>query len=1141
MCRKLIYLTCCVFILGLVGAGKAQEVDPNLVAWWKLDEASGSTAADSAGIYNGTLRGGPTWAKGIVDGALRFDGDNDCVEIGNYPVFNSPRGSFSVTLWANIGSWSSDWMHSMIGNRSDGVGWCLRKFGSWWSTQYPAVYTHPTDALCFTTRGVGHALDGVEDTPTNTVPPLNEWIHIACIYDNVNNKKYIYFNGVEDAAWDTNPGTVTAATQKFYIGARANAGNTAPEALFLGMLDDVRFYNDVLTIKEITTLATPGPTKKADNPNPPDGAVMISSTRLQWKAADVAASHNVYLGTIAILGTADYQGRQQVNSYVHTPGFVSQTTYFWRIDAVEADGVTIHTGDVWSFTTGPAKAFNPNPRDGNSGTATNSDLTWTAGVGAAAHDVYFGTKQADVAAGASSTFIRNQTANSYDPVTMQNDTAYYWRIDEIEANGTKHNGDVWRFRTVAEMPVAGPNLVGWWKLDESSGTTAVDSSGNGNDGTVRGNPLWVEGKLGGALELDGAGDYVDCGTSAVFNIQDEITIAGWIKVAAFNVAWQAIIAKGDNTYRLSSIGSDDFLHFGLTGTNPGSINGVLDVTDDQWHHVAGVYNGAEARIYVDGVLDSNATCTGQIRTSSSNLCIGENAGLSRYLDGLIDDARLYNKALTQDEIKQVMAVDTTKAVKPTPATASITDVEKAVPLSWSPGSKAAKHDVYIGSDAFDVENASVPDNTGIYHGRHDANSYTPPEGINFGQTYYWRIDEVNNDGSTSKGRIWSFTVLPYLIVDDFEGYNDFDNPVFYTWLDCVVNNTGMTVGHTEAGVSFAERTIVNSGRQAMYMHYDNDGSINEGYGPPLEKTGTQLYSETEREWTDPQDWTRKNISSLQLWFRGNYASFGSFTQAGTTFTMTAGGTEIGATSDQFHFAFKRLTGTGTIEAKVIKIDDTDPLAMAGVMFRDTLNPDSKYVMMAISSKNGAIFQRRTTEGVVSEQDSQAGIKAPYWVRVGRLGNNFYGYLSSNGSQWSSIGSVTITMATNPYVGLCLTSHDVEEKCEAQFSNVKITPNVTSPWQSQDIGITSNSKEQLYVVLQDAAGNSSPVVKHQDPAASSIAVWTPWNIPLTNFTGVNLTAIKKMTIGIGDRANTQPGGAGDLYIDDIGLHLPDSGK
>lgn len=69
----------------------------------------------------------------------------------------------------------------------------------------------------------------------------------------------------------------------------------------------------------------------------------------------------------------------------------------------------------------------------------------------------------------------------------------------------------------------------------------------------------------------------------------------------------------------------------------------------------------------------------------------------------------------------------------------------------------------------------------------------------------------------------------------------------------------------------------------------------------------------------------------------------------------------------------------------------------------------------------------------------------------------------------------------------------------------------------------------------SAGNISPVIRYQDPAASAIPAWTPWNIPMSAFVGVNMRAVKKMIIGVGDRNNPKPGGAGDLYIDDIRLY------
>ena len=149
---------------------------------------------------------------------------------------------------------------------------------------------------------------------------------------------------------------------------------------------------------------------------------------------------------------------------------------------------------------------------------------------------------------------------------------------------------------------AGGDLVGWWRFDETSGTTAFDSSDNGNDGTLEGNPQWVAGRLGGALEFDGIGDYVDCGDPPNLTITGDITVMCWIKVAAFTRTWETIIAKGDNSYRMSrGPGDGDSIHFGCNGPSGGNLNATTIVTDNTWHHVALVYDGTNKLIYIDGV------------------------------------------------------------------------------------------------------------------------------------------------------------------------------------------------------------------------------------------------------------------------------------------------------------------------------------------------------------------------------------------------------------------------------------------------------------------------------------------------------------------------------------------------------------
>jgi hypothetical protein len=153
-----------------------------------------------------------------------------------------------------------------------------------------------------------------------------------------------------------------------------------------------------------------------------------------------------------------------------------------------------------------------------------------------------------------------------------------------------------------------PDLAAHWKFDDGSGTTAFDSSGNGNDGVFVGDPKWVPGHLGGALEFDGD-DYLNCGNGPSLQIQDEITITFWFKVEAFSNNWEAFLAKSDSAYRASrSATTGNATHMGASGTSVGGGNGWFDaavvITDNQWHHWAGVYDGAEGRIYIDGVLDT---------------------------------------------------------------------------------------------------------------------------------------------------------------------------------------------------------------------------------------------------------------------------------------------------------------------------------------------------------------------------------------------------------------------------------------------------------------------------------------------------------------------------------------------------------
>ncbi len=200
-------------------------------------------------------------------------------------------------------------------------------------------------------------------------------------------------------------------------------------------------------------------------------------------------------------------------------------------------------------------------------------------------------------------------------------------------------------------------LAAHWKLDETSGTTAADASGNKLNGTLSGGPTWqtTGGKVGGALQFDGVNDYIDCGNPTALNIQDKITLACWIKLASFTRNWQAILAKGDNSYRLTRSSAGNSVYFGLGGTSVGGFDGATEVANNEWHHIAGVYDGANATLYIDGTADTAVPSTGKISTNSYNLFIGENSqARARYFKGLMDDVRIYSCALTEAEVVAAM-------------------------------------------------------------------------------------------------------------------------------------------------------------------------------------------------------------------------------------------------------------------------------------------------------------------------------------------------------------------------------------------------------------------------------------------------------------------------------------------------------
>jgi len=238
-----------------------------------------------------------------------------------------------------------------------------------------------------------------------------------------------------------------------------------------------------------------------------------------------------------------------------------------------------------------------------------------------------------------------------------------------------------------------------------------------------------------------------------------------------------------------------------------------------------------------------------------------------------------------------------------------------------------------------------------------------------------------------------------------------------------------------------------------------------------------------------------------------------------------------------------LTGAGSIIARVESVENTNGWAKAGVMIRESLDPDSAHAFACVTPANGVAAQGRPDTGAASFNTAQGGVTAPHWVKLERdLSGNFTVSHSANGTTWQPVTGATpqsIQMGSAVYVGLAVTSHDAALTSEAVFSNVTITGTVGAQWSHQDIGIAGNAAEPLYVAVSNSTGQPAVVV-HDDPAAATIDAWTQWIIPLSAFSdqGINLTNVDKVALGLGAKGGAASvGGSGTIYFDDIQITRP----
>jgi len=430
------------------------------------------------------------------------------------------------------------------------------------------------------------------------------------------------------------------------------------------------------------------------------------------------------------------------------------------------------------------------------------------------------------------------TQPTLDPGAMELGKTYYWRVDEFTDTAQTHKGPVWSFTTLPDVPVTDESLLAWWTLDEGEGATVVDWSGHGHLTQNYTYTAWF--KVGQNISGNSGAQYLLCigsRSDLVFGVEDGVGVDGDLSLHYYDTA--------------------PGFHAVGVGQTAWSAN--------EWHMVAGTRDGNGHKIYLDGALVNSDTNTNEDNFATDRMIsIGAMAWNNmRYFNGLIDDVRIYNRALAENEIQQVMRGDPLLAGSPNPSPGAVVDIRDATALSWAAGNTAASHDVYFGTDKAALE----------LQGNQPGTSFSLAGLVELGGgDYFWRIDEVEAAGTVQTGYVWKFTVPDFLAVDDFESYsNEVGSRVFEKWVDGIGyslpepgnpgNGTGAAVGHDVWSIdspyydgSIMETDDIHGGGQAMPIYYDN--------------TVAPARSEADRTFVPAQNWTAEGVTTLVVHFRG---------------------------------------------------------------------------------------------------------------------------------------------------------------------------------------------------------------------------------------------------------------------------------
>ncbi len=681
-------------------------------------------------------------------------------------------------------------------------------------------------------------------------------------------------------------------------------------------------------------------------------------------------------------------------------------------------------------------------------------------------------------------------------------------------------------------------LVGWWRLDEGSGTIAYDSSSYRRDGSFQGNPQWVAGKIGGALEFDGD-DHVVVPDAADIN-PESITMATWVY---FNdVSGRQDFVSRNDDYAFSLGGNPMNGKIWAIITTDGDwldVGGETLIELEQWYHVALTYDADTKMLtlYLDGEKDGEGSApTGMEHRLGGSLTIGTYQ--TRYLEGRLDEIKIWDEALSADEIQFAMQGEGYPfAFSPEPADGAYHE-DTWVNLSWKPGDFAVSHDVYL-SDNFDAVSAGAESTfIGNQAGTFVVAGFPGfafPDGLVPGTTYYWRIDEVNETEPNSpwKGPVWSFIIPPKTAYfpDPADGAELVSPDVMLSWtpgfgaklhtvylgdnFDEVNNATG---GLPQGATTYTPGTLELE--KVYYWRVDEFDAVETYKGDVWGFTTPGAVGSL-----NPSNGA-VDVKQIQIlkWLPGDHAASHELylgtdkeavRNADTSSPEYKGTMNLGAES----YDPGKLQWDTTYYWRVDEVNST--------------NPNSPWVglVWSFTTANFLVVDDFESYNDIDPPDPESNRIFEAWSD---------GYeIPTNGAL---VGNELPPYAEQSIVHGGVQSMPYFYDNSVGYSEATLTLTYPRDWTENGVstlsiwfrGKSDNAAETLYVAL-----NGNAIVTNDNPDAAQVTTWTEWNIDLQAFAdqGVNLADVDTIAIGLGNKNNSVAGGSGTMYFDDIRLYPP----